>query len=131
MERAIAFWFDAVAAAAPAGQWPRERRGRTGTTVCVDWDLIDQPTKVVLQDISQATQLSRVDLRKACAPSDGGRGIFGALDVRPQAWREVLRVCANELAHVEAFRRLPAEVRLALVWAHGDRVFRILANARA
>ncbi len=59
------------------------------------------------------------------------RAVLEALDVRPEAWREVLRVCANELAHVEAFRRLPAEVRLAVVWAHGDRVFRILVNARA
>lgn len=59
------------------------------------------------------------------------RAVLGALDVRHQAWREVLRVCANELAHIEAFRRLPADARLAVVWAHGDRVFRILVNARA
>src|SRR5262245_61613656 len=32
MEMAIALWFDAVAATAPAGQWPTERRRRTGTT---------------------------------------------------------------------------------------------------
>lgn len=59
------------------------------------------------------------------------RSVLRSLDTRPRAWREVLRVCANELAHLEAFRHLPAEMRLALVWAHGDRIFRSLANGNA
>ena len=59
------------------------------------------------------------------------RGVLRSLETRVEAWREVLRVCANELAHVEAFRELPVDVRLCLVWTHGNRIFRILANANA
>jgi tetratricopeptide (TPR) repeat protein len=50
---------------------------------------------------------------------------------RVEAWLEVLRLYGNDLCHVEAFRRLPTDVRLCVVWAHGDRVFRIIANAGA
>lgn len=78
------------------------------------------------------------DLARAERPSYGRyvrrwarRTVLRALDVGPQAWREVLRECANEWAHVEAFRRLPADVRLAVVWAHGDRIYRILVNGHA
>jgi tetratricopeptide (TPR) repeat protein len=59
------------------------------------------------------------------------RTVHRSLDIHTEAWREVLRVCASELGHVEAFRQLPVDVRLCLVWAHGDRIFRILANANA
>ncbi|WP_291984084.1 hypothetical protein [Luteitalea sp.] len=59
------------------------------------------------------------------------RASLAALDLRSEAWRKVLRVIANELAYVEAFRRLPTDERLTVVWTHGDRVFRILVNAHA
>jgi hypothetical protein len=48
-----------------------------------------------------------------------------------EAWLEVLRLYGNDLCHLEAFRRLPTDVRLCVVWAHGDRVFRIIAKAGA
>ena len=59
------------------------------------------------------------------------RSVLHSLTTHAEAWREVLRVCANELAHIAAFRQLPVDVRLCLVWANGDRIFRILANAGA
>jgi hypothetical protein len=44
------------------------------------------------------------------------------------AWLEVLRFCANAFSYIEDFRRLPVEIQMCLIWAHGDRLFRILSN---
>jgi hypothetical protein len=47
---------------------------------------------------------------------------------RFRAWVAVLRFCANDFSYIEDFRRLSVQMRLSVAWAHGDRLFRILAN---
>lgn len=42
------------------------------------------------------------------------------------AWLAVIRWVDEQLGFVEAVRTLPSDVRLGLVWTHGDRLFRIL-----
>ena len=56
------------------------------------------------------------------------RQILDCKSVHCQAWLTVLRVCADDLSYVEAFRMLPVDIRLCVAWSHADRVFRILRN---
>jgi len=44
-------------------------------------------------------------------------------------WLEVLKYFAREFWYVNAFRSLEKDIRLAVVWSHADRVFRVMAQA--
>jgi hypothetical protein len=52
-------------------------------------------------------------------------------DIPGGAWLEVLKFFAREFWYVKGFRSLDKDVRLAIVWAHADRVFRIMARVGA
>jgi tetratricopeptide (TPR) repeat protein len=52
--------------------------------------------------------------------------ITTADQLRPSAWLTLLQYVAEELQHQQSFRAMPTETRLCLVWAHADRLFRIL-----
>jgi hypothetical protein len=45
------------------------------------------------------------------------------------AWIEVLKYFARVLWYVNGFRSLEKDIRLAVVWSHADRVFRVMARA--
>jgi len=47
-----------------------------------------------------------------------------------EAWLEVLKYFAKEFWYVNGFRSLEKDVRLAVVWSHADRIFRVMAQAR-
>ena len=46
-----------------------------------------------------------------------------------EAWLEVLKYFAKEFWYVNGFRSLEKDVRLAVVWSHADRIFRVMAQA--
>jgi len=46
------------------------------------------------------------------------------------AWREILKSVGDELWYAKGFRELPRSIRLAIIWAHADRLFRIMVQAR-
>jgi hypothetical protein len=48
---------------------------------------------------------------------------------RINAWLAVVRFCAAEIEYSSTFRSLNPPTRLAVVWGHGDRLFRTLCNA--
>jgi hypothetical protein len=52
-------------------------------------------------------------------------------DVPGNAWLEVLKFFSREFWYVNGFRSLRKDVRLAIVWTHADRVFRIMARVGA
>jgi hypothetical protein len=45
------------------------------------------------------------------------------------AWLEVLKYFAREFWYVNGFRSLEKDIRLAVLWSHADRVFRVMAQA--
>jgi tetratricopeptide (TPR) repeat protein len=55
-------------------------------------------------------------------------GLFLAESALPlfDGWRAVLRWTDEQLSYKHTVRELPTDIRLALVWTHADRVFRIL-----
>jgi hypothetical protein len=52
---------------------------------------------------------------------DGAHGI---------AWQEILKSVGDELWYAKGFREFPVGVRLAIVWAHADHLFRVMMHAR-
>ena len=46
------------------------------------------------------------------------------------AWQEILKSVGDELWYSKGFRELPVGVRLAIVWAHADHLFRVMMHAR-
>jgi hypothetical protein len=52
-------------------------------------------------------------------------------DVPGAAWLEVLKFFAREFWYVKGFRSLGKDIRLAVLWAHADRIFRTMAQAGA
>jgi hypothetical protein len=45
------------------------------------------------------------------------------------AWHEILKSVADELWYAKGFREFPNHIRLAIIWAHADRLFRIMMQA--
>jgi hypothetical protein len=45
------------------------------------------------------------------------------------AWREILKSVADELWYARGFRDFPNPIRLAIIWAHADRLFRVMMQA--
>jgi uncharacterized protein YuzE len=44
------------------------------------------------------------------------------------AWLATIRRVAEDLAYTDSFRRMPSELRLTLIWTHGDRLFRVFTE---
>jgi hypothetical protein len=45
------------------------------------------------------------------------------------AWREILKSVADELWYARGFREFPNPIRLAIIWAHADCLFRVMMQA--
>lgn len=45
------------------------------------------------------------------------------------AWHNVLKGAAAEFSGSDTFRALPDAIKLCAIWSHGDRLFRVMANA--
>jgi hypothetical protein len=82
-------------------------------------------TRLFVQSASDSASYTRYARASARAQ------LSRVTDPRLEAWLEVLRLYGNDLCHLDVFRTLPIDLRLCIVWAHGDRVFRIIANAGA